>query len=153
MAIEKLTADLNIIQKLDDEPNDVGGLTAQELKTTFDKAGNTIQQYINGTLIPALETAGVEQAALLPEKDAGMKYIRLGATGDIEVSLDGETWVAVAGSGASMETVPAHAAKHRAGGTDPLTPDSIGAYTKEETETKIEAAVKAGIGDAMEASY
>lgn len=127
--------------------------TTQENKAIFDRLVRKIVAVAFNSLVDALEEAGVEHAALLPEKDAGMKYIRLGATGDIEVSLDGETWVAVAGSGASMETVPAHAAKHSAGGTDPLTPDSIGAYTKEETETKIAAAVKAGIGDAMEASY
>lgn len=99
MAIEKLTADLNIIQKLDDEPNDVGGLTAQELKTTFDQAGNTIQKYLNETLIPALETAGVEQAVLLPENAAGFKYIRLNADKVLEVSTDGENWQATGSSG------------------------------------------------------
>lgn len=47
-----LAADLNIIQALDDEPNDVGGLTAAELKAKFDEAGLTIQKYINESLIP-----------------------------------------------------------------------------------------------------
>ena len=36
--IQLLDGDLNIIQKLDDEPNDVGGMTSAELKATFDKA-------------------------------------------------------------------------------------------------------------------
>ena len=99
MAIKQLTDDLNIIQKLDDEPNDVGGLTAQELKTAFDEAGNTIQQYINGTLIPALETAGVEQAVLLPENAAGFKYMRLNADKVLEVSTDGKNWQATGSSG------------------------------------------------------
>lgn len=44
--------DLEIIQSLDDEPNDVGGLTAAELKAKFDEAGLAIQDYINKTLIP-----------------------------------------------------------------------------------------------------
>ena len=99
MAIKKLTDDLNIIQKLDDEPNDVGGLTAQELKITFDKAGNTIQKYINETLIPDLEAAGVEQAVLLPENAAGFKYIRLNTDKVLEVSTDGNTWQATGSSG------------------------------------------------------
>lgn len=55
MAIEKFTDDLNIISALDDEPNDVGGLTAQELKAKFDEAGLTIQKYINETLLPGAE--------------------------------------------------------------------------------------------------
>ena len=99
MAIKQLTDDLNIIQKLDDEPNDVGGLTAQELKTAFDKAGNTIQKYINETLIPELETAGVEQAVLLPENAAGFKYMRLNADKVLEVSTDGTVWQATGSSG------------------------------------------------------
>lgn len=53
MAFEKLTEDLNIIQKLDDEPNDVGGLSADELKAEFDRAGLTIQTFIN-SLVDAL---------------------------------------------------------------------------------------------------
>ena len=46
--------DLVIIQKLDDEPNDVGGLTAAELKAEFDKGNLTAQKYINETLIPRI---------------------------------------------------------------------------------------------------
>ena len=46
--------DLVIIQKLDDEPNDVGGLTAAELKAEFDKGNLTAQAYINQTLIPRI---------------------------------------------------------------------------------------------------
>lgn len=44
------------LKKLDDEPNDVGGLTSAQLKTKFDEAGNTIKTYINDTLIPAILT-------------------------------------------------------------------------------------------------
>ena len=52
-----LNGDLNIIAKLDDEPNDVGGLTSAELKARFDQAGNTIKTYLNESLIPALLAA------------------------------------------------------------------------------------------------
>lgn len=54
LELQIFDGDLNIIQKLDDEPNDVGGLTSAELKAEFDKAGNTIKTYINETLIPAI---------------------------------------------------------------------------------------------------
>ena len=40
---------------MDDEPNDVDGLSADQLKATFDKAGNTIKAWINTVLLPALE--------------------------------------------------------------------------------------------------
>ncbi len=53
MAIELFEKDMNIIQKLDDEPNDVGGLTAAELKAKFDEGGLLLQDFINKKLIPA----------------------------------------------------------------------------------------------------
>lgn len=46
--------DMDIIQKLDDEPNDVGGLTAEQLKAEFDAAGKKTKEYINNELIPAI---------------------------------------------------------------------------------------------------
>lgn len=60
--IDPLTKDLNIIQALDDEPNDVGGLTAAELKAKFDEAGNLIKEYINDTLIPQVLGADATEA-------------------------------------------------------------------------------------------
>lgn len=56
LEIQLLDGDLNIIQKLDDEPNDVGGLTSAELKAKFDESGNIIKKYVNETLIPAVLT-------------------------------------------------------------------------------------------------
>ena len=47
MAFTKSTADLNIIQALDDEPNDVGGLSSAQLKEKFDTSGNTLQTFVN----------------------------------------------------------------------------------------------------------
>ena len=60
--IDPLTKDLSIIQKLDDEPNDVGGLSAQELKAKFDEAGNAIKEYINDSLIPQVLGADATEA-------------------------------------------------------------------------------------------
>lgn len=54
LEIQLLDGDLNIIQKLDDEPNDVGGLSSAQLKAKFDESGNIIKTYINETLIPAV---------------------------------------------------------------------------------------------------
>lgn len=98
MSLEKLTKDLNIVQTLDDEPNDVGGLSAAELKKKFDEGSLTIQEYINATLLPALETLGVETSVQLPE-GAGFKYIRLNADRVLETSQDGVTWQASGSAG------------------------------------------------------
>ena len=99
MAIEKFNKNMAIIAALDDEPNDVGGMTSAELKNKFDEGGKALQSYMNETLIPALENLGVETAVLLPENEAGFKYIRLNADKVLEVSTDGETWQATGSSG------------------------------------------------------
>ena len=54
MSIPTLDTDLSIIQKLDDYPNDVAGLSAAQLKAKFDEGGLALQVYINTVLIPAL---------------------------------------------------------------------------------------------------
>ena len=99
MAIEKFTKNMSIIAELDDEPNDVGGLSSVELKNKFDEGGKALQTYMNETLIPALENLGVETAVLLPQNEAGFKYIRLNADKVLEVSADGKTWEATGSSG------------------------------------------------------
>lgn len=58
MAIPRLTTDLDIVQTLDDEPNDVGGLSAAELKAKFDEAPNAVKTWINNTLLPFFEGTG-----------------------------------------------------------------------------------------------
>lgn len=59
MSIPTLDTDLSIIQKLDDYPNDVGGLSAAELKAKFDEGSLAVQTYINTVLIPALAAANL----------------------------------------------------------------------------------------------
>ncbi len=99
MAIEKFNKNMAIIAALDDEPNDVGGMTSAELKNKFDEGGKAIQAYMNETLIPELENLGVETAVLLPENSAGFKYIRLNEDKVLEVSTDGNVWQATGSSG------------------------------------------------------
>ncbi|HHT16449.1 MAG TPA: hypothetical protein GXZ77_01830, partial [Papillibacter sp.] len=57
MAYTPLEDDLDIISKLDDEPNDHQGLTPAQLKARFDLAGNKIKKYINDTLLPEMAQA------------------------------------------------------------------------------------------------
>lgn len=60
LVIPGLDDDLDVIQALDDEPNDVGGLSAAQLKAKFDEAGNRIKGYLNGKLLPAISDTVVE---------------------------------------------------------------------------------------------
>ena len=63
--LTKLLTDLYIISLLDDEPNDVGGMSSAELKAKFDEAANTIKTYINESLIPELAGAnGAESVGI-----------------------------------------------------------------------------------------
>lgn len=59
MALPTCNEDMDIIAKLDDEPNDVGGLSAASLKAKFDLAGNLLKKALND-LVAAL---GGESAA------------------------------------------------------------------------------------------
>ena len=68
MSIEKMSADLKIIQKLGTFPNTDDNLTAEELKAKFDEAGLKIQSYINGTLTPAV--AAIQEQGAKLEVDA-----------------------------------------------------------------------------------
>lgn len=62
MSLTKLEKDMGIIQKLDDEPNDVGGLSAADLKKKFDESGETVKTFLNDTLIPEIEQSFAETA-------------------------------------------------------------------------------------------
>jgi hypothetical protein len=52
MALNLFNYDMDIISKLEDEPNDVGGMEADALKAKFDEGGKAIQTYINEELVP-----------------------------------------------------------------------------------------------------
>lgn len=52
MSMSSFDKDMNIIQKLNDEPNDRDGLTAGELKAKFDEGGLAVKGYLNNTVRP-----------------------------------------------------------------------------------------------------
>lgn len=64
MAIDKFTKNMDIIAALDNEPNDTGGLTAEQLKEKFDEGGNAIKAYLNETVAPAIDRQEADAAAL-----------------------------------------------------------------------------------------
>ena len=82
MSIEKMSADLKIIQKLGTFPNTDDNLTAEELKAKFDEAGLKIQSYINETLTPAV--AAIQEQGAKLEVDA--------AAADKAVYMPALTW-------------------------------------------------------------
>lgn len=54
MAIPQFEENLDIIANIGDDPKSDNGLTTQEFKMEFDKAGNLIKNYINNVLLPNL---------------------------------------------------------------------------------------------------
>ena len=72
MSIPTFSTDINVIQQLADRPNDTNGLSAAALKAKFDEASGGLKTYINGTLLPYLESVsaagdiGVDNTNLSP---------------------------------------------------------------------------------------
>ncbi len=64
MALTKFTKDMAIISALDDEPNDVGGLSAAELKAKFDEGGVAIQAFLNETLLAEIDKTAATKEEL-----------------------------------------------------------------------------------------
>lgn len=64
MAIPKILEDLNIISKLGDNPLSDNGLSTPQFKARFDAAALAIQNYINNTLIPGIESSVSEDGLL-----------------------------------------------------------------------------------------
>lgn len=52
--IEMMSADVELVSKLGDQPNQENGLTAEELKAVFDSGSKRLKEYINETLVPAV---------------------------------------------------------------------------------------------------
>lgn len=69
MAFTELSENLAFHQQLGDNPGSDNNLTAAELKAWFDKAPLVIQEYINGTLLPELETT-LDDLSTFAEKTA-----------------------------------------------------------------------------------
>lgn len=55
MSVPNLTENVSFITNLDDKPT----LSADDLKKTFDKGSETIKEYINDTLVPAINSGTV----------------------------------------------------------------------------------------------
>lgn len=97
MAIEKFEKNMAIVSGLDDEPNDVGGLSAAELKAKFDEGGEALKAYINNTLIPGIvrEVSAASVASILDgsipqkklEEAVSLAIDRAKADGEIDKNL------------------------------------------------------------------
>ena len=156
LEILPLDGDLAIIQKLDDEPNDVEGLTSDQLKAKFDQSGLTIQKYINESLIPQILAADATEAArtaaeaqrehqedLRQQAEAqreANEQARADETAGIVVQATQQAQLAREWADAAQKAAAGgdHALRHAADGGDPITPEMIGAYSKAEVDARLE---------------
>lgn len=66
MALPTCNEDMDIIAKLDNEPNDVGGLSAASLKAKFDLAGNLLKKALNDLVAALGENAAAKNIGFTP---------------------------------------------------------------------------------------
>lgn len=59
MAIQACETRVDYIQSLADKPNTMDGMTSSKLKQQFDNAGAGIKEYINNTLVPAINSMDI----------------------------------------------------------------------------------------------
>lgn len=87
MEFQRLEQDLAVHQKLPDEPNDVGGLSAQELKAKFDEAALAIQGYLNDTHLPQVREA-LSETLEEAKGYADQKLVAVGAGDMVQAVYD-----------------------------------------------------------------
>lgn len=89
MALDRLTEDMNFVRNMGDDPKRDDGLSTQEFKSSFDKAGLLIQNFINNKLIPQIENS-IDEGSLLQQvsEALGKKLDKSGGvmTGDLNMN-------------------------------------------------------------------
>lgn len=82
--IQKFSKNVAVHQQLGDNPNTDDNLSASELKATFDRPAEDIKEYVNGTLVPAiqeLEEYGDSVSADLSDKGKEITEIKQAVIG------------------------------------------------------------------------
>lgn len=152
MSINKFEKDMNIIKALPDEPNDVGGLSSDQLKSKFDEGGIALKNYINDEIVPALEdltviAEGAAHTILDKNGNAMPQRAKLKFTGD--VTDDGEATVVdvtVGGIGAAP-AVHQHDASAVISGVLPIERGGTGGATAEAARESLGAAPATHVAD------
>lgn len=86
--LDPMSRSLDIIQQLDDEPNDVGGLTPQQLKAKFDEGPQALKEYINGTLVPFINTVAQALTDFVEVDPNALRADNIAATDEVVTALE-----------------------------------------------------------------
>ena len=128
MALSTYSGDTNYVSQLSDQPNDNEGLSAAELKGTFDQFGTEFKTYFNETHLPEVETAINAAAAGIPTGGA-----------DASILLDGSITNSKLKSTSGSEAVDTNVIRD-------------GAVTGDKLEAGVKSAVEAVAGKASYAT-
>jgi hypothetical protein len=128
MALSTYSGDTNYVSQLSDQPNDNEGLSAAELKGTFDKFGTEFKTYFNETHLPEVETAINAAASGIPTGGA-----------DASILLDGSITNSKLKSTSGSEAVDTNVIRD-------------GAVTGDKLEASVKTAVEAVAGKASYAT-
>lgn len=124
MALSTYSGDTNYVSQLSDQPNDNEGLSAAELKGTFDQFGTEFKTYFNETHLPEVETAINAAASGIPTGGA-----------DASILLDGSITNSKLKSTSGSEAVDTNVIRD-------------GAVTGDKLEASVKSAVEAVGGKA-----
>lgn len=155
MAITQFTKDMAIIKALADLPNATDGLTAAQLKDKFDEGGLALKDYINASIVAAvnahlIETAtgvtkphGIDTAAAQTYEEGSFTPVLAfggGSTGITYTTQSGkyrkigkivffEIFIALSSKGSSTGVATIAGLPFASAGTNPTRGGDIGAFT------------------------
>ena len=89
MSIANFEEAMNIISALADKPNETNGLDADQMKAKFDRAGTLIKEYINNTMVPAINKAQENIGDLITDKYGKSDVVPVTSGGTGEKTVGG----------------------------------------------------------------
>lgn len=101
MAFSQYAGPTNYISTLDDQPNDVGGLTAEQLKALFDKFGTEFKAWFNTTHLSENNILSANVDRIPKIMQSNLK--NLVKNGDFVNGIDGWSFVGSSGSVANEQ--------------------------------------------------
>lgn len=119
MALPTCNEDMNIISKLDDEPNDVGGLSAASLKAKFDLAGNLLKKALNDLVAALGENAAAKNIGFTPTTAVNKTNVQ-DAIEDVQSQIAGVSQAGIADGAVTAQKIADGAV-----GTDAIADDAI----------------------------
>lgn len=124
MALPTCNEDMNIISKLDDEPNDVGGLSAASLKAKFDLAGNLLKKALNDLVAALGNNAAAKSIGFTPTTAIDKTNVQ-DAIENVQSQIAGVSQGAVADASITAEKIADGAVGTAAIADDAVTAEKI----------------------------